>query len=75
MKKVLLYNFAINFSVWFLIYFITAFVRWYFHNPFQWIIDIPKYTYGDRFLIIFYLLIWQGIQVFILYKNILKYKK
>ena len=39
---------VITIALYIVIYIITSFVMWDIKNPFQWIIDIPKYKPEDR---------------------------
>lgn len=40
-------------SIYSIVYLLISFIIWEFKNPFQWIIDIPKYTFDIRICILF----------------------
>lgn len=65
MKKFVKQNLLTTFILYVLIYFIKTFVTWEFNNPFQWIIDMPKYEAESRgsilIIYIFYQIVLLGI--------------
>ena len=67
-KKIILYNSLLNFVEYTIVYFIKSFIIWEFTNPFQWIINMPTYSEGTRFMILFYFLVWQIIQPVVMYQ-------
>ncbi len=69
MKKVILTHWAFVLIEYTVIYLIKTFIIWEFKNPFEWIINLPSYDPGDRFLILFYFVAWQVIQYVIIYKH------
>lgn len=70
MKKVMLYHWVIVIVEYLTVYLIASFVKWELSNPFQWIIEIPTYTGGTRFMILFYFLAWHIIQILFIYKSL-----
>jgi len=48
MRKIAIRALLINISTYLTVYTIWTFVIWEFKNPFQWIIDIPTYSYDQR---------------------------
>ncbi len=61
--KLFLTNFLVNICVYFIVYFIKSFVIWDLTNPFQWIIDIPKYDAEQRGLGLLGFAMWQLFQI------------
>jgi len=64
--KLFITNLCVTIILYFIVYFIKSFIIWDFTNPFQWIIDIPTYEDGDRFLILFCIILWQTFQILII---------
>jgi hypothetical protein len=76
--KLFLINLSITIILYTIVYLIKSFVIWDLTNPFQWIIDIPKYDAEQRGLGLFAFVIWQGFQIGVIsypFKNYLFTKK
>lgn len=69
MRKVLLTHWLTNLIIYTFVYLFKTFVIWEFTNPFQWIIDIPKYSLEDRGLLLTGIIMWQSFQFFVIYIN------
>lgn len=67
-SKTLVTNLLCSSIVWTLIYLVRAFIIWDLQNPFNWIINIPKYTPETRFIILFYVIAYQIAQITFTYK-------
>ena len=42
----------ITVSTYFILYISKTFIMWEFENPFKWLIEIPTYSVGARFIIL-----------------------
>lgn len=74
-KKLFLINSITNVCLYTLAYLIKIFYLWQIINPFQWVIDLPKYTPDDRLLGLWIFICWQGLQVCIINGIITPLKK
>lgn len=73
MKKRIATQLLTTISIYAITYLCISFVRFDFINPFQWIINIPKYDNESRFLILFGILFYYAIS-FIIINNHYKEK-
>lgn len=55
--------FIINQCIYWSVYLIKTFIIWEWKNPFQWIIDVPTYDEMTRFMLIFYILFFIGVEI------------
>lgn len=62
-------QFTISFFIWFIVWIITCFTYWDLINPFQWIIDLPKLIYWERFIIIISIGMYYFISIGMLYDH------
>ena len=51
-KKILQIQ-KVTLSIYLIVYLCVSFCFWEFYNPFEWIINIPKYTLEERFFLVF----------------------
>ena len=61
MKKTILKQLKVIFIIYLIVYSGYTFSIFEFKNPFQWIIDIPSYSNGDRFFLLFGWLLVNGV--------------
>lgn len=54
MRKIILRQQLLTISLYIFVYLCRSFIVFEFKNPFQWIIDIPKYDEETRLFIIFF---------------------
>lgn len=59
----------INGLVWAVVYLVYAFINWTLINPFQWIIDLPKYSTELRGSILFSYITYSIVLYLILTSN------
>ena len=65
--KIITKHILTTLAIYILCYLFYTFCVWRFDNPIQWIIDIPKQSSGERFLILFFWLFYHVISMVILY--------
>ena len=70
----MLYNWTLNALEYTVVYLISVFVKWEFYNPFWWWFELPNFSMMARGAGLFYIVIWQGFQIGLLYEA-LKPKK
>lgn len=64
--KLLILNMIFNITEYTFVYLVKSFCIWNFTNPFQWIIELPNYASEERFVILFFLVAWQVLQIILL---------
>ena len=67
MKKIFLTQWLITTSLYVFIYLCKTFIYLEFTNPFQWIVDLPKYSVETRSEILCAILLYYGGGVFFLW--------
>ena len=63
LKKILQIQ-KVTLSIYLIVYLCISFCFWEFYNPFEWIINIPKYTSEERFMLLFCI----GLYYFLIYQ-------
>lgn len=67
MKKIFITQWLITISLYVFIYLCKTFIYLEFTNPFQWIVDLPKYTVETRSSILFFILLYYCGGIFFLW--------
>lgn len=68
--KVAKRQFALSASIWLFFWLCGCFVRWNIFNPFQWLLDMPRYTIEDRLGILMSLIMYYGISIALIYESV-----
>lgn len=68
--KALKIHVVINWILYILVYLIKTFCIWEFTNPFQWVVDLPTYDSGGRFIGLILVIFWQGAQFGVIFEAI-----
>jgi hypothetical protein len=49
--------------IWFSLWICTCFVKWEIVNPFQWLIDMPKYQWEARLTILMFVIMYYSVSI------------
>ena len=63
MYREIKYHLVQTLIIWIVWYSVWVFSIWEFFNPFRWIIDMPTYSSGDRFIGLFFWLFYMILSV------------
>ncbi len=63
MIKAIKFHTQTTICLYFLVYLVRVFICWNFMNPFDWIINMPKYAYDTRAMILFFFCFYHAVGI------------